>query len=262
VVIEPDVIIGVNLVPYCFWAKTNLKTIFFSHFVCVMKKLKGIFYTLFLLLIISSVYVIIVNRNSANMTVRQKVLKALYPALMWVTKLAGANASQLSNTSAKPAVDFYSLKDTLNNDVVFDFAQLKGKKVLIVNTASDCGYTNQYMDLQKLYEMNKDSLVILGFPANDFKEQEKANDSAIANFCKINYGVTFPLMKKSSVVKGANQNPIFNWLSNATKNGWNEKEPSWNFSKYLINESGILIHYFDPSISPLQKEILDPVTIK
>jgi glutathione peroxidase len=135
---------------------------------------------------------------------------------------------------------------------------LKGKKVLLVNTASDCGYTNQYADLQKLFEKNSDRLIILGFPANDFKEQEKGTDEQIAQFCQINFGVTFPLAKKSSV-KGDHKNEIFKWLSEKNKNGWNSKQPSWNFSKYLVNEQGQLTHYFDPAVSPLSDEVIEAI---
>ena len=107
---------------------------------------------------------------------------------------------------------------------------------MLVNTASNCGYTDQYDDLQKLHEQFQNKFVILGFPANDFKEQEKGNDEDIAQFCKINFGVTFPLMQKTSVIKSADQNAVFKWLTDSTNNGWNNKQPSWNFSKYLINE--------------------------
>jgi glutathione peroxidase len=131
--------------------------------------------------------------------------------------------------------------------------------VLLVNTASNCGFTNQYDDLQKLHEQFPNELVILGFPANDFKEQEKGNDEEIAQFCKINFGVTFQLMKKSSVVKAPDQNEVFRWLTDSTKNGWNSKQPSWNFSKYLINEEGVLINYFDPSVSPLSEEVISEI---
>ena len=103
----------------------------------------------------------------------------------------------------------------------------------------------------------KDKLVVIGFPANDFKEQEKGNDEQIARFCKLNYGVTFPLAKKSSVVKGPGQNVIFRWLSDKTMNGWNIQAPSWNFSKYLIDERGLLIGYFDPSVTPDNPELQD-----
>jgi len=173
------------------------------------------------------------------------------------SKLSGKNAKSFRNEKLlQPQQSFYDLSTQLNNRQAFNFTGLKGKKVLIVNTASNCGYTNQYSDLQKLYEQYRNELVILGFPSNDFKEQEKGNDEEIAEFCKVNYGVTFPLAQKSSVLKSAQQNEVFKWLSDKTRNGWTNKQPSWNFSKYLINEAGILTHYFDPSISPLDKEIL------
>ena len=98
----------------------------------------------------------------------------------------------------------------MNDGTTFDFANLKGKKAMLLNTASDCGYTGQYDDLQKLSEQYKDKLVLIGFPANDFKEKEKGTDEEIASFCKLNFGVTFPLMKKSRVKKGSDQNQIFN----------------------------------------------------
>jgi len=145
-------------------------------------------------------------------------------------------------------------KDTLN------LCKLAaGKVALMVNTASDCGYTNQYDDLQKLYQQFNDQLEIIAFPANDFKEQEKGSDNDIAQFCKVNFGVTFPLAKKSVVVKSNEQNNIFKWLTSKSKNGWNEQPPTWNFSKYLINEQGMLTHYFDPSISPLSEEVVEAI---
>ena len=126
---------------------------------------------------------------------------------------------------------------------------------MLVNTASNCGYTNQYDDLQKLSEQYKEKLVVLGFPANDFKEQEKGSDEEIAQFCRINFGVSFPLMKKSSVIKGGSQNEVFAWLSDAGKNGWNKQQPSWNFCKYIVDEEGRLTNFFGPTIEPLDKEI-------
>ena len=190
------------------------------------------------------------------MTGRQKILKAVYPVWIWWLNKRGKNANILSNETTMPGVSFYSLKDTLINGTAFDFEQLKGKKVMLVNTASDCGYTGQYDDLQKLSEQYKDKLIILGFPANDYKEQEKGTDEEIASFCKLNFGVSFPLMKKSSVKKGTNQNIIFQWLTDAAKNGWNNKQPSWNFCKYLVDEQGKLTHYFASTIEPLSKEIV------
>ncbi|HEY6503495.1 MAG TPA: glutathione peroxidase [Chitinophagaceae bacterium] len=203
-------------------------------------------------------YVEIVNLNSKNMTYRQKVLKAVYPVLMWWTKLTGKNSKELSGAH-QPPVSFYTLKAVANDGTEMDFAGLKGKKVLLVNTASDCGYTDQYSDLQKLSEEYKDKLVVIGFPANDFKEQEKGNDEEIAKFCKLNYGVTFFLMKKSTVVKSPGQNSVFQWLTDSAKNGWNNKPPSWNFTKYLVNEEGVLTNYFGSSISPVSKDVTDAI---
>lgn len=224
-----------------------------------MKKLKRFIIVLLLLIAAFAVYVEIVNRNTKNMTYRQKVLKAVYPALMWFTKLTGKNVSKLAGNK-QPPVSFHSLKGLLNDGSTLDFATLKGKKVLLVNTASDCGYTNQYEALQQLYEQHKDKLVILGFPANDFKEQEKGSDAAIQEFCRKNYGVSFPLMQKSSVIQSPQQNIIYQWLTDSTKNGWNNKMPSWNFSKYLVDENGVLTNYFDPSVSPTSADVVKAIT--
>lgn len=221
-----------------------------------MKKLKRFIIGLFILITAFAVYVELANRNSKNMTYRQKMLKAVYPALMWFTKLTGKNTKELSNKDVIPPVSFYTLQGVLNNGDTVLFNSFRDKKVLLVNTASDCGYTNQYEDLQKLSEQYKDKLVVIGFPANDFKEQEKRADKDIAEFCKLNFGVTFPLMQKSIVIKSAQQNPVFQWLSDSTKNGWNKRYPSWNFSKYLVNEKGILTNYFGSSVSPLSKEVV------
>ena len=224
-----------------------------------MKKLKRFGLVLLFLLAAFAVYVEIVNRNSVNMTYRQKLLKAVYPAFMWFTRLTGTNAAKLSNKDKTPVVPFYTLKAILNNGDTLDFAGLQGKKVLLVNTASDCGYTHQYEDLQSLYAENREKLVVIGFPANDFKEQEKGTDEEIGAFCKKNYGVTFPLVLKSVVIKSAGQHPVFQWLSDKAKNGWNDKQPTWNFSKYLVNEKGILTHYFDPSVSPSSDEVKNAI---
>ncbi len=227
-----------------------------------VSKFKRALIVLLMLIIVFVGYVEIVNRNSKNMNYRQKVLKAVYPMLMWFTKLIGTNAKQLSSEKKESPVSFFSLKGTLSNGSEFDLATLKGKKVLLVNTASECGYTNQYNDLQKLHEQYGASLQVIGFPANDFKEQEKGTDAQIAEFCKVNFGVTFPLMKKSVVVKGGEQNSIFKWLTDSTQNGWNNEQPSWNFSKYLISEDGILLNYFGPSVEPLGKDIKEAINKK
>jgi glutathione peroxidase len=196
------------------------------------------------------------------MTNRQKLLKAIYPAWILLARLKGKSTTEPPGHHKQPPLSFYSLKSTLNNNTEFDFATLKNKKVLLVNTASDCGYTNQYDDLQKLYEENKGKLVIIGFPSNDFKAQEKGSDEEIAQFCKRNFGLTFPLMKKSAVIKSEDQNNVFRWLTDSTKNGWNDKSPSWNFAKFLVNEGGVLTNYFGPSISPLSKDVIKAIRKK
>ena len=222
--------------------------------------LKKLSIALLLFLIVFSGYVLVVTRNVKDMTIRQRVLKAVYPAFTWWGRISGKNSKVFVNESvAKPSQPIYDLSINLNNGDSIPLSKYKGKKILIVNTASDCGYTDQYDDLQKLYEENKDGLVVIGFPANDFKEQEKGTDEEIAQFCKLNYGVTFPLTKKSSVIPGPEQNPIFQWLTDKNKNGWTSKKPSWNFSKYLINEEGVLVNYFDPTISPTGKEVTEAV---
>ena len=157
----------------------------------------------------------------------------------------------------KPTMSFYSLKAIANNGSIIDFNEFKNKKVLLVNTASACGYTPQYDDLQKLHEQYKNKLEVIGFPSNDFGEQEKASDEEIANFCKINFGVTFPLVKKSHVKKNAEQNEVFKWLTDKNKNGWNDQQPEWNFCKYLIDENGALLNYFAAGVQPFDKEIID-----
>ena len=223
-----------------------------------MRKLKRLLLVIVILAAAFFIYVEVANRNSKSMTYKQKVKKAIYPAIMWLGKLGGKNAAKLSN-SKYPSVSFYNLKAVKNNGDTINFSSFLGKKVMLVNTASECGYTGQYAELQKLSEEYQDKLIVLGFPANDFKEQEKGSDEDIAQFCKVNFGVTFPLMKKSIVVKSPNQNPVYQWLSEASKNGWNNKVPSWNFAKYIINEKGILTNYFESSISPLSKEVLKAI---
>jgi glutathione peroxidase len=189
------------------------------------------------------------------MTIKQQLLKVFYPALMKLSSLK-KNRIKINQQQIQPAVSIYTLKVLKSNNELLLLNDLKGKKILLVNTASDCGYTHQYEALEELYKKFTGKLVVLGFPANDFKQQETGSDKDIASFCKMNYGVSFPLMKKSQVIKGPDQNAVFNWLSDAGKNGWNNQAPLWNFSKYLVDELGVLTHYFDPSVSPLSVEML------
>lgn len=191
-----------------------------------------------------------------DMTWRQSVLKTVYPLIMLKGKLFPAKKDiQVNENHKQPVNSFYALRAVNNHGDTVDFARFRGKKVLMVNTASDCGFTAQYDELEKLHRQYKDKLVMMAFPANDFKEQEKKEDAAIAVFCKINYGITFQLMQKSHVVKGAEQNPVFRWLSHAEQNGWCNQQPAWNFSKYLVDENGILTGFFSQMISPLSKEM-------
>lgn len=200
------------------------------------------------------------NQNSKEMTFRQQLLKAFYPAFMWVTKLTGVNARFITHGPIVAPVSFDSLKAMQINGQSFDWSSLRGKKVLIVNTASDCGYTAQYAELQQLYERYGNQLIVLGFPSNEFKEQESGSAESISHFCQRNYGVTFPVMQKSSVSPGAQQHPVYQWLTKASANGWNDQAPSWNFSKYLIDQEGRLILYADPSVSPLDSRLLQLIT--
>ncbi|KAA6437797.1 glutathione peroxidase [Rufibacter glacialis] len=189
------------------------------------------------------------------MELRKKIMKVLYPLIMKLTKSTSKGKVLQNEKKVRPAQSFYELATVLNNGAPLEFSQFRNKKVLLVNTASNCGYTGQYQELQELYEQKKDEMVIIGFPANDFKEQEKDEDQQIAQFCQVNFGVTFPLAKKSVVVKNQNQNAVYQWLSDARQNGWNQHEPDWNFSKYLLDENGVLTHYFGPAISPLGEEM-------
>ncbi|MCA4777941.1 glutathione peroxidase [Empedobacter stercoris] len=149
----------------------------------------------------------------------------------------------------------YTFKDI--NDEDFNFADLKGKKILILNTASKCGYTPQYDALEKLYQEYKDQgLVVVGFPSDNFGGQEFDNNEEIANFCKLNYGVTFPLMSKSDVI-GKNQNEIFKFLTKKSLNGKSDHEVKWNFTKFLINEDGTLETAFPSKVKPDDKQIID-----
>jgi glutathione peroxidase len=139
-----------------------------------------------------------------------------------------------------------------------DFSKFKGKKIMVVNTASKCGFTPQYEALQKLSERYKDKLVIVGFPSNNFLFQEPGSNEKIAAFCQDNYGVTFPMAAKVSV-KGSNMAPIYHWLTEKQYNGFEDHKVKWNFQKYLINERGELIAIFDPRTAPDAPEIIGAI---
>jgi glutathione peroxidase len=147
----------------------------------------------------------------------------------------------------------YKVEDISGDE--FDFADLQGKKILIVNTASKCGFTPQFDGLEKLYQEYKDkNFVIIGFPSNDFGQQDPGSNEEIAEFCKINYGVTFPMMSKISV-KGDSIAPIYQFLTQKELNGKKNSSVKWNFQKYLINEDGTLYDYFYSITNPDSKKI-------
>lgn len=135
-----------------------------------------------------------------------------------------------------------------------DFAKYKGKKILVVNVASQCGYTRQYEGLQKLYDAHKDKLVIVGFPANNFGSQEPGSEGEIAQFCKARFGVTFPMASKISV-KGDDTAPIYKWLTSKAQNGVLDATIGWNFNKFLLDENGKMLAYFPSKVEPDSEEI-------
>ena len=150
--------------------------------------------------------------------------------------------------------EFYSFRAPTINGKEFDFSSLKGKKVIIVNVASECGYTPQYSDLQKLHEKYKGKLMLIGFPANNFGHQEPGTNEQIQEFCIKNYSVTFQLMQKVSV-KGEDMDPIFKWLT-AQSNPDFTGDIKWNFEKFLIDENGVLVHRFRSKATPMGEEII------
>jgi glutathione peroxidase len=159
--------------------------------------------------------------------------------------------SQPKNTQAKGS--FYDFKMKSIDGETIDFSIYQGKKVILINTASACGYTPQYTDWQKFHENYGKQIVVIGFPANNFANQESGSNKEIASFCQKNYGVSFQMMEKISVV-GADQHPLYQWLSKKDLNGWNDKAPSWNFCKYVINEKGEVTHFFASGIKPNDAE--------
>ena len=152
--------------------------------------------------------------------------------------------------------DFYKLSAKDIDGNVIKFSKYKGKKLLIVNVASKCGYTPQYKDLQELHKKYKDKITILAFPSNNFGFQEPGSNSEIEEFCEINYGIQFQLFEKSDV-RGKKSNSVYKWLSSVEENGWNDKAPRWNFFKYLVDGDGSLKAVYSSNTNPLDKEILD-----
>lgn len=157
--------------------------------------------------------------------------------------------------SKKPISNIYDISIKKLNGEKLDLSKYKGKKLLIVNVASKCGYTKQYEGLQKLYDLKKGDLEIIGVPCNQFMGQEPGTADEIQSFCKKNYGVTFQLTEKVNV-KGDNQHPLYSWLTKKSMNGSEDSKVSWNFQKYLIDENGKLVAIFKPGVEPMSQELL------
>ena len=192
------------------------------------------------------------------LTFRQRILKGFYPVLMYLNRIRKKHLIR-HRTNQNALSSIYIRSVILNDGTIFPLEKLKRKKILFVNTASDCGYTNQYAELEQLHEQYQHKLNIIAFPANDFKHQEKGSDKAIEQFCKGNFNIQFPIAKKSRVIKGENQNEVFQWLTLKELNGWNDEQPIWNFTKYLVNEEGILTDIYNPGVSPLSQEVVKAV---
>lgn len=156
---------------------------------------------------------------------------------------------------------FYDFKVKTLEGADFDFSTLKGKKVMVVNTASKCGYTPQYKDLEEMYEKYGSDMVIIGFPANNFMNQEPGTASDIRKFCTENYGVTFPMMEKISV-KGDDMHPLYKWLTSKEKNGVMDSEVKWNFQKYLIDENGKLVDVLYSKDKPSSEKVTAWLSVK
>lgn len=147
---------------------------------------------------------------------------------------------------------------SLDEESTIDLSNFKGKKILIVNVASKCGYTPQYEGLQQLHETYGDQVQIIGFPCNQFLGQEPGGKEEIAAFCKKNFGVTFPLTSKIDV-KGSKQNEIYSWLTSKDENGVDDFKVSWNFNKFLIDENGNLLQHFGSKVEPMSEELLSAI---
>ncbi|MFM2212921.1 MAG: hypothetical protein RL427_184 [Bacteroidota bacterium] len=199
---------------------------------------------------------------------KKLILLACCIGLLWVysnaaqTKTTPENNNNKMITETTKAETIYQFKVTDLYGKPFDFASLKGKKILVVNTASECGLTPQYQDLESIYKKYKDkNFVIVGFPANNFGSQEPGTNAQIAKFCTANYGVTFPMMSKISV-KGSDKHAVYQFLTEKKRNGLQDSEVEWNFQKYLIDESGHLVKVLSPRTLPTDSEIVNWINSK
>lgn len=187
--------------------------------------------------------------------------KILLSALAFAFVQMAYTPKIVSTTTHKDAMNtsisssgIYDFKMKTLEGAEISLSKFKGKKMLLINVASKCGYTPQYANLQKLHEQYGDKVVLIGFPANNFGGQEPGTSKEISEFCKKNYGVGFLMMEKISV-KGSDVHPLYKWLSTKELNGSVNDAPNWNFCKYLIDETGKIIKFFPSNVDPLSKEI-------
>ena len=188
------------------------------------------------------------------MSLMRKLITSTYFLRMKLCRITGMGIRIYENKSMiKASENCYTMTATLNTGEEISFERYRGKKLLVVNLASHCGYTPQYKELETLHQANKE-IVVLGFPSNNFGAQEPGTDEGIAEFCKTNFNITFSLFKKNNV-KGNSKQPVYRWLTDKNKNGWNNLEPRWNFYKYLIDENGNLSKIFSSAVSPMDIQL-------
>jgi glutathione peroxidase len=156
--------------------------------------------------------------------------------------------------SAMTTIHQFKVEGIDGNEI--DFAAFKGKKIMVVNVASECGYTPQYQQLQEIFEEFADKLIIVGFPSNDFGNQEPGTNAEIKTFCSLKYGVTFPIAAKISI-KGNNSHPIYKWLTTKEANKKIDSEVAWNFNKYLLDKNGQLVDFYPSAVDPFDERILN-----
>ncbi len=187
-----------------------------------------------------------------------KSLVALIPSLLTFSACFNQNNMVQNTGKATPSTSVYDIPLTRIDGEATDLKAYKGKKIVLLNVASKCGYTPQYADWEAFHREHGENVVVLGFPANNFMGQEPGTNEEIATFCERNYGVSFPMFEKLSV-KGSDQHPLYGWLTDPAQNGWNEKGPSWNFCKYVIDEQGKLTHFFASGVKPESAEFREAV---
>jgi glutathione peroxidase len=183
-----------------------------------------------------------------------KMMKLMMILSFIASFIPGCRYSNSNGNKTKAPISFYNLSFVSLTGETVKMSSFKGKKIIIVNVASRCGFTPQYGEFEKVQQKYKDKIQIIGFPCNQFGMQEPGSANEIKEFCSSNYGVTFPISEKVKV-KGNNKSPVYEWLTNKNLNGWNSTAPSWNFCKYIISEEGDLMAFFSSKVLPNDKEI-------